>query len=273
MEEASIPVPIWEPDSARSVCALCPKGFTLTCRRHHCRGCGILICEQCSLARLRLPPHFGNGCEPQRVCLECVNQRFSLYKRAADGDRAAVECLLSSQSDSESQTCTSALHVAIERGNTEAARMLLTEGYLVDTADAENVTALHLAAMKGHQQSIKLLLEFAADVNSKDRQGRTPLHSAARHGQATVLQSLLTAKAPASAPDENGITPLHLVCAEGNALMAHFLIQAGADPEMRDAHGLRPQELDREGTIQEVLGLMKQDALEKQDSDAIEIDE
>lgn len=218
----------------------------------------MLVCEDCSQARLRLPPHFGHGSDPQRVCAECVSGRFSLYRRAADGDVAAVECLVETRTGAEQQSNTSALHVAIERGNVEAARALLAARCAVDLLDSESCTPLHIAAMRGHQQSIKLLLEFEADVNTKDHRGRNPLHSAARHNQATALQSLLTAKAPANAADNLGITPLHLVCAEGNALMAHFLIQAGADPEKQDAHGLRPQELDRAGTITELMGPMEE---------------
>ncbi|RKP36385.1 hypothetical protein BJ085DRAFT_21759, partial [Dimargaris cristalligena] len=41
----------WEPDEAARHCRLCERRFTLFVRRHHCRRCGILVCDPCSAQR------------------------------------------------------------------------------------------------------------------------------------------------------------------------------------------------------------------------------
>ena len=35
--------PIFEPDDNVTKCQLCAAGFTLTNRKHHCRGCGKVL--------------------------------------------------------------------------------------------------------------------------------------------------------------------------------------------------------------------------------------
>jgi DNA-directed RNA polymerase subunit RPC12/RpoP len=42
-------------DDAVSACTSCAKSFNLTRRRHHCRNCGTLVCQQCSARTLVLP--------------------------------------------------------------------------------------------------------------------------------------------------------------------------------------------------------------------------
>ena len=39
--------PVWVPDSHVTMCQDCCVPFTLTCRRHHCRACGKVLCAAC----------------------------------------------------------------------------------------------------------------------------------------------------------------------------------------------------------------------------------
>jgi hypothetical protein len=41
----------WVPDSERVKCALCQKSFSVTTRKHHCRQCGDVFCDDCSKGR------------------------------------------------------------------------------------------------------------------------------------------------------------------------------------------------------------------------------
>lgn len=41
----------WEPDHKANECRRCDKRFGLLNRRHHCRRCGLVVCDKCSTAR------------------------------------------------------------------------------------------------------------------------------------------------------------------------------------------------------------------------------
>jgi hypothetical protein len=61
--------PVWQTDKSSSGCqGGCGRGFTLTRRRHHCRICGILVCNSCSPHRLVI----ASGNKKERVCNTCV---------------------------------------------------------------------------------------------------------------------------------------------------------------------------------------------------------
>ena len=71
----------WTKDSASKCCFLCLDKFTLTNRRHHCRVCGALCCDHCSIKRVAIPAGLGES-DPSspkssvsdgRVCDSCYN--------------------------------------------------------------------------------------------------------------------------------------------------------------------------------------------------------
>ncbi|KAI8971059.1 hypothetical protein BDB01DRAFT_812594 [Pilobolus umbonatus] len=47
---------VWEPNLNAKACRVCDKKFSLIIRRHHCRRCGILVCDKCSSYRTYLNP-------------------------------------------------------------------------------------------------------------------------------------------------------------------------------------------------------------------------
>jgi len=62
--------PVWQTDSSAKQCQCCKTAFSLIKRRHHCRYCGNLVCEQCSTKRMKV----NTKKEPLRVCDHCVAQ-------------------------------------------------------------------------------------------------------------------------------------------------------------------------------------------------------
>lgn len=60
----------WVSNSARAACVACGNSFTCIRRRHHCRRCGDIFCEQCSQKRRELTL-FGYTKQAVRVCLDC----------------------------------------------------------------------------------------------------------------------------------------------------------------------------------------------------------
>lgn len=57
----------WMADSDSAVCMACQGAFSLFNRRHHCRGCGVLVCASCSP---KWAPS-GSPNPPQRTCPKC----------------------------------------------------------------------------------------------------------------------------------------------------------------------------------------------------------
>jgi hypothetical protein len=69
----------WTADKASQNCLLCLDKFTLSNRRHHCRSCGILCCDLCSIKRLKLPilssvKVSAGKADGERVCDCCFNR-------------------------------------------------------------------------------------------------------------------------------------------------------------------------------------------------------
>ncbi|KAM6960660.1 FYVE, RhoGEF and PH domain-containing protein 6-like [Aplochiton taeniatus] len=60
--------PIWIPDPRATMCMICTCEFTLTWRRHHCRGCGKVVCQSCSSNKYCLE-YLKN--QLARVCDQC----------------------------------------------------------------------------------------------------------------------------------------------------------------------------------------------------------
>ena len=67
---AFIPPPPWVPNQNQPACARCELEFTFYRRRHHCRLCGHIFCDDCSPYKTPIPA-FG-WVSPVRVCRTCV---------------------------------------------------------------------------------------------------------------------------------------------------------------------------------------------------------
>lgn len=60
--------PVWIPDYRVTMCQHCTATFSLTFRRHHCRACGKVVCDNCSANRA--PLHYKKN-KVARVCDTC----------------------------------------------------------------------------------------------------------------------------------------------------------------------------------------------------------
>lgn len=47
----------WESDEDVKQCRKCERKFSMILRKHHCRHCGLIFCDRCSLSRIFLKPH------------------------------------------------------------------------------------------------------------------------------------------------------------------------------------------------------------------------
>lgn len=53
--DRTITVPEWQDDNQVTSCPICHRRFHFLFRKHHCRRCGRVICDQCSPHRITLP--------------------------------------------------------------------------------------------------------------------------------------------------------------------------------------------------------------------------
>ena len=59
----------WEPDESVTICKICTKEFGVARRKHHCRRCGRIFCNECSDNKMPLP----SSAKPVRVCNNCYS--------------------------------------------------------------------------------------------------------------------------------------------------------------------------------------------------------
>ncbi len=84
------------------------------------------------------------------------------------------------------------LHQAARRGDGNQIRMLLEQGYDINTRDSNGYTALYSAAGAGQTQAVKLLLQRGARADIPDNfVGYTPLVQAAFMGHKETVKALI----------------------------------------------------------------------------------
>merc|ERR1712190_285944 len=73
--------PVWIPDQRVTMCQSCSTEFSLVSRRHHCRGCGKVVCAQCSASKA---PLRYRQFEPSRDCDACYDAVERIYGEDID---------------------------------------------------------------------------------------------------------------------------------------------------------------------------------------------
>ncbi|CAL1602214.1 unnamed protein product [Knipowitschia caucasica] len=129
-------------------------------------------------------------------------------------------------------------------GDTEEARVMLTEARLmtredgedaqdiINCSNADGITALHQACIDGSMEIVTFMLENGASVNQVDSEGWTPLHVAASCGYSEIAEYLLQHDACLSAVNCDGDVPLDIALDETTeSLIQKFTIRQGVDLE------------------------------------------
>jgi ankyrin repeat protein len=123
------------------------------------------------------------------------------------------------------------IHAAIQKGELEAIRNILSQERLqINYFNEEGLTPL-LAALKAKQTDVALLLiESGADVTFSSRKGSNSLMFATLSNDLKAAQAILE-KCPQEAlfSRADGATPLHIAAQQGNVEMIELLYSHGAD--------------------------------------------
>ncbi|TET39409.1 MAG: hypothetical protein E3J72_00575 [Planctomycetota bacterium] len=133
------------------------------------------------------------------------------------------------------------LHIAVERGYRDAAKILLARGADVDARTVPTrSTPLHLAALKGDEEMVSILISAGAKVDARNNERWTPLHNTAMYGRIKVAEFLISKGADLNATIKDGRTPLHLAAWNGHREFCGMLLSKGAGINTKDKYGSTP---------------------------------
>ena len=118
---------------------------------------------------------------------------------------------------------------ALELGDSETARSLLSESVDVNEAQADGATPLHWAVHWNDPDMAALLIEAGADTNAVNDYNVTPLSLACTNGSAAMVEQLLNVGADPNLALPTGETPLMTCAWTGNADAVRHLLGSGAD--------------------------------------------
>ena len=128
---------------------------------------------------------------------------------------------------------TTALHLAVEKGNSDIATLLARNGAPLDARAAKGFSPLHLALQLGQTEMARVLIGLGASVNVRRDDGYTPLLLAARYDppEPSLVSALLQHGAEVDAATPDGMTALHHLARSRSAHVARLLLEHGASPD------------------------------------------
>lgn len=155
---------------------------------------------------------------------------------------------------------------AIETGDIDQVRRVLTGGAVVNARTRAGLTALSVAVIRGYEDIALLLIEKGASLDARDKSGdrdnqhpgNSPVHYAAIYGRTRVLQAMLDRGVSPNLRDRNGRTLLMLAVENGHHDTVRLLLERGADPNARSALGETALEIAQRRGDPETVRLLQQ---------------
>lgn len=114
---------------------------------------------------------------------------------------------------------------------------LLQSGLDINVADKEGKTALHHAVEAGDTRMCETLIRFGADVNLADKNGQTALSSAIGAWELNIIEVLVDAGADLKQVSETGATALHIASEKNAVALIEKLVKLGIDINRLDKDG------------------------------------
>lgn len=148
---------------------------------------------------------------------------------------------------------------AIENGDLEIIDLFIRSNFNVHLTDDNGTPPLLLALRKGYTIIAKILLNAGVDVNEKDKLGLTPLMLACgkpTFGYREIAETLIKKGAHINVRDALGYTPLLLALSGGTIDIAELLINKGAEVSARTRKGETPLSLAQKAQCTEIVDLL-----------------
>lgn len=194
------------------------------------------------------------------------------------------------------------LNIAIAKGNTEAANLLIEHGAdinlygneyplfdafvyerydIVKTFLAKNIdcnilwqgdiSPLIFAVKYYNLATVKKVIDLGCDINKLTKKKYSPLHLAIYNkteDKYKIINYLIEKGADINLQSEEGISPIHIACGMGDVEAVKILLAKGADPKKPSKLQLDAIELARDRGYQEILDILgSKEKINKDDID------
>ncbi|MCX7925755.1 MAG: ankyrin repeat domain-containing protein [Fimbriimonadales bacterium] len=155
---------------------------------------------------------------------------------------------------------------AVEAGDIDQVKRVLTGGAVVNARTKSGLTALSIAVIRGYDEIALLLIEKGASLDARDKSGdrenrtpgNSPVHYAAIYGRTRVLQAMLDKGVSPNLRDRNGRTLLMMAAENGHRETVKLLLERGADPKARSALGDTALDAAKRSGDSEILRLIQE---------------
>lgn len=154
------------------------------------------------------------------------------------GKTKSAELLLENGSDVNAKdinNCTPLMHAVRRKVDIKIIRLILSKSNLkINDKNIYGRTALHIAVQKSNYEAFKLLIETGADVNAIDFSGQSVLDYAIIMKNFEMAVYLIKHNANVNYQDKMGSTPLMVAAYYGDLTIVERLIKAGANNIYKD---------------------------------------
>jgi ankyrin repeat protein len=177
------------------------------------------------------------------VAFAAGSSDISLVTAAKEGDRAAVQSLLSNRAKGgvTGAEGTGALVWAASRNDKDMTDLLLRAGANAKAANEFGATPLYAAAEQSDPAMAEKLLAAGADPNMAIMSGETPLMAAAGRGNVDTVRALLKGGANPNAQEAmGGQTALMWALSKSQSRVVEELVNHGADVQLASKTGFTP---------------------------------
>ena len=174
-------------------------------------------------------------------------------------DAMAADTPLIDARDSRGRT---ALLIATQNNDVEAARRLIAAGANVNAQDDLLDTPFLYAAAEGRLEILRMTLAAGADLASRNRYGGTGLIPAAHHGHVEVVRELLKTSIAVDHVNRLGWTALleAIILGDGGAPhteIVRLLVAAGANVNLADSQGVSPLTHARQRGFLQIVNILE----------------
>lgn len=149
----------------------------------------------------------------------------------------------------------SRLHIAVARGDLEAAGHELARGLPADLRAGDGLTTLQWAGSRDGVEIMAWLLEHGCPVDARSSEGSTALMTAVQGRKPAHVRWLLERGANPNARDDRGFTALHRAAEMGERECVELLLEHGATVHV-EAMGHTPLSLARGQQQHEITALL-----------------